>query len=481
MWRIDENGGPVDPELSEFVTRVKARSDLFDPARPITLARAPGRLDVMGGIADYSGSLVLELPLRVATWVAAQTCADPTATLLSTAAGELGAEDLITIPLEALAPEDGPLDYRSSRALLTTDARRAWSAYVAGAVVVLHHAYGRLFQAGFKCLVHSNVPIGKGLSSSAAVEVSTMQALAGLAGISIGGRDLALLAQQVENLVVGAPCGVMDQMTSACGSRDHLLALLCQPAELEGQVPLPPELEVWGLDSGIRHSVSGADYTSVRVGAFMGYRVVAHEAGFVSRTVQPGRVDVEDSAFGGYLANIAPSVWEERFRDRVPKALDGHSFLERYGGLTDRVTRVDPTRNYAVRACTEHPIYEHRRVRAFRDLLDGGAKSEGSRAHLGELMYQSHESYGACGLGSDGTDRLVELVREAGSAAGLYGAKITGGGSGGSVAVLARAGSRPRLERLLAQYQKETGREATMVGGSSEGALGYGVRRLLPA
>jgi galactokinase len=468
MWRIDESHGAVDPELYEIVSLVEAHSDFFDEERPITLARAPGRLDLMGGIADYSGSLVLELPLLAATWAAVQTSAAPTVTLLSTAADELSAENVVAIPLDELAPRGGPLDYPSARALLTADARRAWSAYVAGVVVVLHHAYGRVFGEGLKCLVHSGVPIGKGLSSSAAVEVSTMLALAAHAGIAMSGRDLALLAQQVENLVVGAPCGVMDQMTSACGSRGHLLALLCQPAELERPVPLPQGLEVWGLDSGIRHAVSGADYTSVRVAAFMGYRVVEGEAGL-------------GGAFGGYLANVAPSVWEARFRDRVPEAFDGREFLDRYQGLTDRVTRVDPTKTYAVRACTEHPIYEHHRVQLFRALLEDGAKSEAARRLLGELMYQSHASYGACGLGSDGTDRLAELVREAGDGSGLYGAKITGGGSGGTVAVLARAGSRPRLERLVAQYERETQRKATIVGGSSDGALGYGTRRLLPS
>jgi galactokinase len=479
MWRIDEGCGAADPELLAVVPVVQERSDFFDETRPIVLARAPGRIDVMGGFADYSGSLVLELPLRAATWVAAQACPAPTVTLLSTAADELSGEGFITIALRALAPVGGPLDYASARALLTADVR-AWSAYVAGAVVVLHHAYGRPFGEGLKLLVHSSVPIGKGLSSSAALEVSTMRALAALAGIAIGDRDLALLAQKVENLVVGAPCGVMDQMTASCGIRDHLLALLCQPAELQGQVPLPPELEMWGLDSGIRHAVSGADYRSVRVAAFMGYRIVADEAGFVSRTVEPGRVVVEDEAFGGYLANVAPSVWEARFRDRVPQALDGGSFLDRYHGLTDRVTSVDPTKTYAVRACTEHPIHEHDRVKRFRALLDGGAKGESSRVGLGELMYESHRSYGACGLGSDGTDRLVQLVRDAGPGEGLYGAKITGGGSGGAVAVLARAGSLPTLERIVARYERETGRRAATFGGSSDGAARYGTRTLVP-
>jgi galactokinase len=188
---------------------------------------------------------------------------------------------------------------------------------------------------------------------------------------------------------------------------------------------------------------------------------------------------VQDDKWRGYVANMTPSVWRARFRERVPETLDGRSFLDRYDGITDPVTHVDPNRTYAVRACTEHPIDEHHRVRLFHALLDGGARSEAQRELLGELMYESHASYGACGLGSDGTDWLVERIRDVGTAAGLYGAKITGGGSGGTVAVLARAGCRPTLERVVTEYERESGRKGAIFGGSSPGALDYPIRTLV--
>jgi L-arabinokinase len=301
-----------------------------------------------------------------------------------------------------------------------------------------------------------------------------------MAGFAVEARDLALLGQTVENRVVGAPCGVMDQMTAACGRRDRLLALRCQPAELEGDVAVPPEIELWGLDSGIRHSVSGSDYTGVRVGAFMGYRMVAEAAGMRARQAGDGVVQIDDRRFQGYLANVAPSEWAARFAAIVPETLAGDVFLARYQGLTDTVTRVDPARVYAVRACAAHPVGENHRVRLFRALLESGAGSEASRELLGELMFQSHASYGACGLGSDGTDRLVELAREQGPRAGIYGAKVTGGGSGGTVAVLARAGSRAAVEAIADRYRRETGREAALVTGSSDGAVARGVLRITP-
>jgi len=480
MWRLDDPGGTRDPELLHVISVVRAHAAFFDPSRPLVAARAPGRLDVMGGIADYSGSLVLEMPLGVATWVVVQPSAEPTMRVVSTALDGPPLERELTVPMPALAPAAGPLDYPAAHALLTGQADKAWGAYVAGAVVALHHEVGRVLEGGLRCLVHSEVPIGKGLSSSAALEVATLRAIAALAGLSIGGRELALLAQRVENLVVGAPCGVMDQMTAACGQRDHLLVLLCQPAELRGHVRLPADLQIWGIDSGIRHAVSGADYTSVRVGAFMGYRILAREAQLVTTPSTQGRVVVQDAEWRGYLANVTPSTWRSRFRERVPERAEGRSFLARYGGITDAVTRVDADRTYAVRACTEHPIDEHHRVRLFHGLLEGGAKTEEQRELLGELMYQSHASYGACGLGSDGTDWLVARVRKAGPAAGFYGAKITGGGSGGTVAVLSSAGREPEIARLLSEYSRETGRRGAIFGGSSPGALGTPVRELVP-
>jgi L-arabinokinase len=358
---------------------------------------------------------------------------------------------------------------------LASSPEQGWAAYVLGALVVLareqHLALGR----GIRLLVDSTVPLGKGVSSSAALEVAAMSALAAAHGLSLGARDLALLCQTVENRVVGAPCGIMDQMTAAAGERDRLLALLCQPAELLAQVPLPPELEVWGIDSGIRHEVGGTDYGRVRVGAFMGYRIVADALGFDVTPLSEGRVRIDDPQWHGYLANVSPAEWESTLRKVVPERMNGAAFLRQYVGITDSVTSVDAHRTYAVRHPTAHPIYEHHRVRRFRELMETGAGDEDRRIQLGALMYQSHASYSDCGLGSSGTDRLVSLVRDAGPAAGLYGAKITGGGSGGVVAVLARAGSRGAVEAIARKYVVQTGRAAVVLGGSSDGAARFGV------
>ncbi len=465
----------------------------FDGKAPIFLARAPGRLDLMGGIADYSGSLVLQLPLKVATWVAVQPHDQRTVTIQSDGIQDLGVKQRAFFQLGTLVP-DRPLEYGDARALFAREPERtwsaylarvlfepdpepAWAAYVAGALIVLHRELGQPLRKGVRILIGSDVPVGKGISSSAALEVAALEALAAMMNVQIGERELALLAQKVENHVVGAPCGVMDQMTAACGRPFHLMELLCQPAELRGHLAIPAGLEVFGVDSGIRHAVSGADYGSVRTAAFMGYRIIAAKLGLPATSIR-GRVEIEDRQFGGYLANVSPALWRERFESAVPERMPGKEFLARYGGSTDDATTVDPERVYAVRTCTAHPIFEHERVTTFRSLLAAGAATEAARVQLGELMYQSHASYSRCGLGSDGTDLLVDMVRAAGPAAGFYGAKITGGGSGGTVAVLAAAGKRAALEQIVDRYQQKTERAAQIFAGSSPGARPFGVRRL---
>jgi L-arabinokinase len=451
---------------------------LFDPKAEIVVARAPGRLDVMGGIADYSGSLVLELPIREATFAALQR--DLSRQLRIVSLSEDATQALaFEMPLADFESAGEPIEYAAARARFERDPAEHWAAYVAGVFLVLMRERGVGFRDGARLLIASRVPQGKGVSSSAALEVAVMQAVAAAFEIAVEPRELALLCQKVENLVAGAPCGVMDQMTSVCGQADHLLSLLCQPAELQGSIPIPEEIALWGLDSGVRHAVTGADYGSVRVGAFMGYRMIAELAGLSVIENAPGEpAEIDDPRWGGYLANITPSEFEQRYAAHLPERIEGAGFLSRYKGTTDAVTRVAPERSYAVRIPTAHPIYEHHRVRLFAELLRGEITEE-RLALAGELMYQAHASYSACGLGSAATDRIVELVRQAGPGQGLYGAKITGGGSGGTVAILSRRDAVAVLREIAGQYAEETGHRPHIFYGSSPGSAAFGHLRLI--
>jgi L-arabinokinase len=480
------------PDLARFAADVAARVnaagwprdvDASQDDGPVFVARAPGRLDVMGGIADYSGALVLQWPIREATRVAVRPWRQRRFSITSlSGAGERTCD----VPLDVVADATRP--YEHTAAWFAADPARHWAAYVAGVFHVLAREHGVRFATGAAILIESDVPEGRGVSSSAAIEAATMEAVLAAWRVSIDPTLRAVRCQQVENLIVGAPCGVMDQMASIRGEAESLMALLCQPAEFQGTLGLPDGLHVWGIDSGIRHAITGADYGAVRVGAFMGYRILAELAGFrVASGRREGHVRVDDPRWGGYLANVGTETFR-RFAPAIPESLSGAAFLARYHGTTDLVTRVDPSRTYAIRTPAAHPVHEHERVgewarqlRAIPSTRPSGSLSAGTEAdaaRLGSLMYESHASYSACGLGSDGTDALVALARECGPARGIYGAKITGGGSGGTVAVLGRAEAGETVRALARQYAEESGRAASVFEGSSPGAARIGAIRL---
>ena len=459
---------------------------LFDPDRPTVLGRAPGRLDVMGGIADYSGSLVLQMPIAEATWVAVQSAPDDRVGIASLDRRDPKQSRYFDVPIAALGPGEAFETYDAARRYFVGHPDERWAAYVLGVLLVLLRRTGRQLTAGLRILIDSEVPEAKGVSSSAALEVAALHALAAALEVVLEPGELALWAHEAENRVAGAPCGVMDQLASACGRSGQLLRLLCQPAHIEGYVAVPPEIAFFGIDSGVRHAVSGSDYGTVRASAFMGSRILLGDgvdgagacvdgASVETREFDGAIVETRepDGARGnsfGYLANVTPSRWMSGLRELVPVTINGREFLSRWGRHLDTVTAVEPDRWYALRAATEHPILEHHRCRLFHALLAGPVGHQ-RLAMLGELMYQSHASYSACGLGAEATDTIVRLVRELGPARGVFGARITGGGCGGTVAILARAEAISTIEALAERYLAETGRTPTIFSGSSSGAL----------
>ncbi len=461
-------------DTEEFIASLNVSSasvrrwrDFFDSPRERIVTRAPGRLDLIGGIADYSGSLVLQWPIQRAAHVAIQRHSRKTLRIASMPEASNQTDRLYEINLDELLGSS----YANLRAHFSGEAENHWAAYAAGAFSVLARERNTTFDEGADVLIRSAVPEGKGVSSSAALEVATMQAVGAAYELRIPAPELALLCQKVENLVVGAPCGVMDQMTAACGEANRLLELLCQPAELKGTIALPNELGIWGIDSGIRHSVGGADYRTVRTAAFMGYRIIADLAGLFVSVAAPGNLVIDDPRWNGYLANISPPEFEQEYAPHISENMSGRDFLDKYRGITDTVTSVDPAINYPVLAATRHPIYEHARVNSFAAILKDW--NDEQKQKLGELLYESHESYSRCGLGSDGTDALVTLVRQS-SGDDLYGAKITGGGSGGTIALLGRRGAGGAVHEVAARYREQTGYEPAIISGSSSGAKAFG-------
>lgn len=481
---------PVPPDIQDALSLLTRQiadkhaqvAPYFDIGRPLMAGRAPARLDVMGGIADYSGSTVLQLPLRESAVVFSQPVEEPVVRIIS--AGSGGPHDLRSFhaPLADFF-EPGttspcqPSHMRAYFAAKPEDQR--WAAYFSGVLTLLMTEYDVRPDKGIVIYGYSTVPEGKGISSSAAIEVATMRSVARVLGLDIDAHQQAILCQRVENLIVGAPCGLMDQMTSSMGQQGMLLNLLCQPDIVRDPVRLPNGLSVWGVDSGLRHAVSGADYGAVRVAAFMGYRLMLEQAGIADADVPA--VDIVDTRWQGYLANVSVSEFSEHFARDLPRSLSGRAFLDRFDGTTDTVTTIDPDMDYAVFFCTSHPIHEHYRVRLFMQMSRQAANeriSDDAARLMGECMYLSHASYSNCGLGSKGTDDLVARLRRVGPEGGVYGARITGGGNGGTVAILADAGADDVIRTIAADYARSSGIGGQVFSGSSDGACS---RMLKPA
>ena len=417
---------------------------------------AHGRLDVMGGIADYSGSLVLQMPIRQETRVRITLREDFQCTLHSNLMG--GASSTVAVDYRKFFL-DGQVRYDFARQQFKKNQNESWIAYVIGCVLVLQKEKKIDFK-GADFDIQSDVPLGKGVSSSASLEVATMKALANAYPLSFIGTELPRLAQRAENLIAGAPCGLMDQLTSFFGEPRKLLPMVCQPDQLKVPISLPSDVWFVGVDSGIRHSVGSASYADVRCSSFMGYSIIVNSMGVSKEHINEAinSSQLSKLPFGGYLCNIPVAEFETRFKPLLPASMDGKEFLSRYSRTIDPVTVVKERTRYPIYECTAHPVYENERVHRFMEHLlslhrfNDPSSREMMIKKMGELMYRSHESYTRCGLGSSRTDEIVDLARKK---SGIAGAKITGGGSGGTVCLLA-VGEIGREAARQLHFQLET-------------------------
>lgn len=361
---------------------------------------APGRLDLLGGVADYSGALVLETPTRLATTVTAE----PADALL---VGPVRLDDDDVTELAGAA-------YPDVRAALV-DAPR-WTHYLVGVAVVLVR-HGVIEPPRVRLSVASDLPPSVGVSSSAALEVAAARALG---ADDLDPLRLAALCQEAENHVVGAPCGIMDQAAVAIGTAGAILPILCRPASVRPLLSLPSEIEVVGWPTGASHDVSGMPYRRARAAAFMGKRMVEDEHGQTWSWISELPADALDD---------------------LPESLDGAAFLARWGETDDEVTTVDPSETYPVRAATGFGVEEHRRTEAAAEAL-----ARGEVAALGPLLAASHAGYDAMGLGHPAATACVDVALRR---PGVHGARSSGGGSGGTVVVLCERGALNDVDGLI--------------------------------
>ena len=460
-----------------FVTEacsLQAQGGVFAGNVPVYVARAPGRLDLMGGNDDYTGGMVFESTIREATWAAAQVRSDRTIVLCNPQMAEQGWQARVEFDLSELN------DASHVRSLVNRDPAVRWTAYVAGVFHWLQQEFPTQANCGMTVLLRSEVPLNKGVSSSAAVEVATMKVAAKAYSVDLSGVQLAEACQWVENVIAESACGIMDQIAVVLGDEGCVLPLVCQSCLPQPLVRLPQGLTCWGIDSGVRHEVSGVEYEAARAAAFMGYKLLCDREGIPVEFDAASTIPRwSDSRWQGYLANLPLSTYRT-LEAHLPETLSDDEYLKLGKVHVDPFTKLRPEVVYHVRACTRYAVEENLRVRLFAELARGmsdGFTPSGAEL-LGELMYQSHEAYTETGLGSGKTDLLVQLAREEGPEHGIFGAKITAGGGGGTVAVLGRVDAEDAFGRIVERYRRATGIEAYVFRGSSIGADRFGVLEL---
>jgi galactokinase len=390
---------PVDPD-----DLVREFEGVF--SRSPRLYRAPGRVNLIGEHTDYNDGFVMPIALDRSTWVAAAPRDDRTIVVRSREYGE-------TIRIDRIVGAD--LRFRPGA---DTWVGPDWGRYIHGVATILD-------SPGADMLIASDVPIGAGVSSSAALEVACAYALQDLAGAPLRGVgapggslrgigapggsnaliELARACQLAEHEYAGTRCGVMDQMIACFGREGH--ALMLDTRSLERRwLPLPATVRVLACNTMVKHQLASGEYNARRADCEAGVAVLA-------------RRDPEIRAL----------------RDATLGQLDAAA-----GEMPDRVYR----------RC-RHVIGENARVHdAARALHDGDFGA------FGRLMVESHASLrDDYEVSCAELDAMVTIARECD---GVYGARMTGGGFGGcAIALVDEAAAAAVRREVAARYERETG------------------------
>ena len=358
---------------------------------PAFIVRAPGRVNLIGEHTDYNDGFVFPMAIDRATWIALRPRAD---------------KRVLAISID--------MDERREFALdeLPRPAGVNWIDYLIGVAWSLQERGYAL--RGWEGVVGGDVPIGSGLSSSAALELAAARAFHCVSGFAWDAAAMALACQAAENNWLGVNCGIMDQMISAAGVADRALLIDCRSLET-ATAPLPAGTAVVILDTGTRRGLVDSEYNQRRA-----------------------QCEAAARHFG------IPAL-----RD-----IDLPTFLERQHEL-------DPL----MRQRARHVISENQRTLKARDAMNAG-----DAAQLGQLMVESHISLrNDFEVSSDALDAIVDCAN---AEAACYGARMTGAGFGGCAVALVRAdAAQAFVQRVAAKYQAATGNEpALYVTRASAGA-----------
>jgi len=377
---VETNAQPL-PELADGAK--KAFAGRYGAA-PECVAAAPGRVNLIGEHTDYNDGFVLPMAIERQTVVAASKREGDSVRLYSVTMGEAA-----ELPLE---PDGGELP--------------AWAKYARGVIDVYREA--GIAVPAFDGVIDSTVPLGGGLSSSAALEVSLALAIERLSGQSVDGPRRALLCQKAEHVGAGMPCGIMDQFSSALCQADCLMLLDCR-SQVPRMVPFVDDgVTVLIINSNVKHELTGGEYAERR-----------QQCEAAAETL--GVAALRDATMERVLAN-------ETKLGELPFKRARHIV-----GENDRTVRA----------------------------AEAVAASDWKTA--GELMYASHAAMrDDFQITVPEIDKLVELAREIGPGGGVIGSRMTGGGFGGCTVTLVRTDSANEVAATIAErYQAATGIEPT--------------------
>jgi len=358
---------------------------------PAVLVRAPGRVNLLGEHVDYNDGFVLPAAIDREVRIAAAPSPDRVVSLCALDLKQSAAFRLEDVP-QKVDTSGRPLP--------------GWALYPAGVAWALAEA--GLAPGGMQAAYTSDVPMGSGLSSSAAVEVGFATAWQALNGWQKTPMELALLGQRAENAYVGVSCGIMDQFASACGVAGHALFFDTRSLEWE-PAPIPPGIAIVIADSGVRRSLTHSGYNERRAACEQAVRE---------------------------LQQFRPSI---------------HSLRD---VSTPEFAAYAPYLSEIPRKRAEHVVKEISRVQSALSAL-----RRSDQQALGALLYAGHSSlHSLYEVSTPELDTLVELTR---GLPGCIGARLTGAGFGGcTVNLVESEHAQVFIEGLKKGYAKDTGRQA---------------------
>ena len=453
----------------------------FAPDRALWTAGAPRVLDVMGGIAECCGSLTLSYPLAAGVTVGVQPRQDGHVCILRLQGQPCGSTNKshsthrVCVPLDRMRASNGHPSHGDRLAESLCPGEQRWAFPVVAALLeALSPDSDSSLGDGLTVAVDNDSAWHEEQSATCALVTPTMLATAVAFGRSLDAEQLASLTRRVLLRVHENVHGVAASACAAFGERDVLLKMNCQPFEALGSLPLPEGTALCGVDCGGESPTSNAKYHRARVAALMGKTIIER--------ILTGS-DSRGLPWGGYLAQISVNDYVESLRDQLPTRLKGQVYLDRFGELADPFSSIDPEVDYRIRSRTEHHIYENARVHQFAQRLALASRTRGRDALLaaGDLMQASHWSYGQrCGLGCIPIEAVVSRLRRCEPDRGIYGARISGRGAGGMVAVLLSdtESARDALGECVSAVEDRVGRKLPILDGSSAGSIHRGVRRV---